>query len=80
MLNVAMVGLGSWARRMVGSVQGKSSAINFVSAYSRAPSKIEPYCGAHGIRASDEEEEIGLDRAELGLEAYLEFSSSSHPI
>jgi Amt family ammonium transporter len=33
-----------------------------------------------GIRASDEEEEIGLDRAELGLEAYPEFSSSSHPI
>ena len=27
-----------------------------------------------GIRASDEDERLGLDKAELGLEAYPEFS------
>jgi len=29
-----------------------------------------------GIRVSDEEEALGLDKAELGLEAYPEFGRS----
>ena len=31
-----------------------------------------------GIRASEEEEDMGLDRAELGMEAYPEFGRGSH--
>ena len=31
-----------------------------------------------GIRAGEEEEMLGLDRAELGLEAYPEFGRGSH--
>ena len=33
-----------------------------------------------GIRADDEAEELGLDRAELGMEAYPEFGSGSQTL
>jgi predicted dehydrogenase len=65
MLNVAMVGLGSWARRMVDSVQGTNDTIRFTSAYSRTPAKIDPYCGERGIRTSDDLAAVVGD-AEIG--------------
>lgn len=33
-----------------------------------------------GLRASEEDEEMGLDKAELGLEAYPEFGRGSQTI
>ncbi|MFQ5776193.1 MAG: ammonium transporter, partial [Kiloniellaceae bacterium] len=33
-----------------------------------------------GIRVSDEQEELGLDKAELGMEAYPEFGHGSQTI
>ena len=33
-----------------------------------------------GIRVSDEEEELGLDKAELGMEAYPEFGQGSQRV
>jgi len=33
-----------------------------------------------GIRASQEDEDNGLDKAELGLEAYPEFGRGAHSI
>ena len=33
-----------------------------------------------GLRVSDEQEELGLDKSELGLEAYPEFGAGSQKI
>jgi len=50
MFRVAIVGLGSWGRRLVDSVQGKSDAIRFAAAATRTPSKVEDYCRRKDIR------------------------------
>ena len=44
MLRAAMVGLGSWGRTMVGSVQGKSDLLRFTTAFTRTPAKVEAFC------------------------------------
>ena len=52
MLGVGIVGLGSWGRRLVESVQGKSDRVRFISAFSRTPDKIKPFCDKHGMTAT----------------------------
>lgn len=52
MLGVGIVGLGGWGRRLVESVQGKSDRVRFVSAFSRTPDKIKPFCDKHGMTAT----------------------------
>ena len=39
MLNVGIIGLGGWGRRLVESVQGKSDRIRFVAAVTATPAK-----------------------------------------
>lgn len=39
MLNIAILGPGNWAKRLVGSVQGKSESIRFSAAGSREPER-----------------------------------------
>lgn len=49
MLKVGIVGLGSWGRRLVESVQDKSGIIQFATAVSRDPQRIRPFCDKHRI-------------------------------
>lgn len=60
-----MVGLGSWGRQIVDSVQGKSRSIRFTAAVSRTPSKIEEFAARHGIRV-DADLDAVLGDAALG--------------
>ena len=50
MIRAAIVGIGTWGRNLVNSVQGKSEAIRFVAGTTRTPAKAEAYCREHGIR------------------------------
>jgi predicted dehydrogenase len=52
MLNVGIVGLGAWGRRLVDSVQGKSDRIRFVAAVTGTPTKAEAFAATHGFTVS----------------------------
>ena len=52
MFNLAIVGLGAWGKRLVGSVQGKSESVRFVAAAARTPAKIADYAAERNIRVS----------------------------
>jgi predicted dehydrogenase len=54
MLNVGIIGLGGWGRRLVESVQGKSDRIRFVAAVTGTPAKAEPFATKHGLKVSGE--------------------------
>ena len=49
MLRTAIVGLGSWGKTLVSSVQGKSGDIRFTSGCTRTPATAETFCREHGI-------------------------------
>jgi predicted dehydrogenase len=51
MLNVGIVGLGGWGRRLVEAVQGKghSERIRFTAAVTGTPAKAEAFAAAHGL-------------------------------
>lgn len=49
MLNVGIVGLGAWGRRLVESVQGKSTAVRFAAAVVTNPARSKDFAAAHGL-------------------------------
>lgn len=49
MLRMAILGPGNWAKRLVGSVQGKSGTVKFTAAGSRAPERHGEFGEAFGI-------------------------------
>ena len=52
MLNVGLIGLGGWGRRLVQAVQGKSDRLRFVAAATGTPAKREAFASEHGIKLS----------------------------
>jgi predicted dehydrogenase len=52
MLDVGIVGLGGWGRRLVESVQGTSDRIRFVAAVTGTPAKREEFASKHGFKVS----------------------------
>jgi predicted dehydrogenase len=50
MLRAGIVGLGSWGRTLVASVQRKSEAIRFTHAHTRSPDKAADFCAQHELR------------------------------
>ena len=63
MLRTAIVGLGSWGKTLVSSVQGKSGDIRFTSGCTRTPAKAETFCREHGIPLAGSYEELLADPA-----------------
>jgi len=63
MLRTAIVGLGSWGRTLVSSVQGRSGDIRFTGGCTRTPEKAEAFCRTHGIPLSGSYEELLADPA-----------------
>jgi predicted dehydrogenase len=63
MLRAAIVGLGSWGRVLVSSVQGERDGIAFTAGYTRTPQKAEGFCRDCGIRLAPNFEELLEDRA-----------------
>ena len=62
MIKAAIVGIGTWGRNLVSSVQGKSEAIRFVAGATRTPAKAAQYCQQNGIRVLDSFEAILDDK------------------
>ena len=52
MLNVGIVGLGGWGRRLVEAVQGKSDRLRFTAAVTGTPAKAEAFAKEHGLKVS----------------------------
>lgn len=50
MLDVGIIGLGGWGRRLVESVQGKSGKLRFAAAASGSSGKAAPFCETHGLK------------------------------
>ncbi|MCC6531744.1 MAG: Gfo/Idh/MocA family oxidoreductase [Burkholderiales bacterium] len=50
MLNAAIVGLGSWGRTLVESVQGKVQGLRFTAAYTPNPVAVSAFCDSMGLR------------------------------
>ncbi|HEY4136245.1 MAG TPA: Gfo/Idh/MocA family oxidoreductase [Alphaproteobacteria bacterium] len=50
MLDVGIIGLGGWGRRLVESVQGKSGKLRFAAAASGSSGKGKPFADQHGIK------------------------------
>ena len=63
MLRAAIVGIGTWGRNLVSSVQGNSDAIRFVAGATRTPAKAADYCDRQGIRLLDTYEAILQDKS-----------------
>ena len=61
MLRAAIVGIGTWGRNLVTSVQGRSEAIRFVAGATRTPAKAAEFCAQHGIRLVGAYEELLKD-------------------
>jgi predicted dehydrogenase len=49
MLEVGIIGLGGWGRRLVASVQGKSDKLRFTAAASGTSGKAKPFAEQHGL-------------------------------
>jgi len=50
MIRAAIVGMGSWGRNLVTSVQGRSDVLRFTVGATRTPAKAADFAAAHGIR------------------------------
>src|SRR4051794_24748752 len=50
MLNVGIIGLGGWGRRLVEAVQGKSDHVRFTAAVTGTPAKAESFAVKHGLK------------------------------
>ena len=49
MLDIGIIGLGGWGRRLVESVQGKSDLVRFTAAVTGTPAKAADFATKHGI-------------------------------
>ena len=63
MIRAAIVGIGSWGRNLVSSVQGTSEHIRFVAGATRTPEKARQWCEQNRIRLVDGFETVLGDRA-----------------
>ena len=61
MIRAAIVGLGTWGRNLVASVQGRSESIQFVAGATRTPAKAAGFAAQQGIRMADAYEALLAD-------------------
>jgi predicted dehydrogenase len=54
MLNVGIIGLGGWGRRLVEAVQGKSDRVRFAAAVTGTPAKAEAFAAKHGFSVTND--------------------------
>jgi predicted dehydrogenase len=62
MIRAAIVGIGTWARNLVTSVQGKSDAMRFVAGATRTPAKAAEFCREQRIRLVPAYDQLLADR------------------
>ncbi|MDO9441929.1 MAG: Gfo/Idh/MocA family oxidoreductase [Beijerinckiaceae bacterium] len=54
MMNLAIVGLGSWGQRLVASVQGVSDSVRFSTAVVTRPERVAAFADEKGLAVSDD--------------------------
>ena len=62
MIRAAIVGIGTWGRNLVSSVQRTSERIRFVAGATRTPQKARQWCEENGIRLLDSYDALLKDR------------------
>ena len=67
MIQLAIVGLGAWGRRLIEAVQGKSDRVRFVAAVAPRPEKIKDFADAKNIRVTPDYEDVLTDAAIHGV-------------
>lgn len=67
MLNLAIVGLGSWGQALVNAVQGTSGTIRFVAGATRTRARAEAFAADRGIRLHERYEDVLADPAVQGV-------------
>src|SRR5687768_10835636 len=67
MIQLAIIGLGGWGRRLVDAVQGKSDRVRFVAAVVPRPEKIKDFTAAKNIRVTSDYGEVLADSAIHGI-------------
>lgn len=72
MLNVGIIGLGGWGRRLVEAVQGKSDRIRFAAAVTGTPAKSEAFAVKHGLK-------VGGDLQSMLADASIDAVVSTGP-
>ena len=68
MLQVGIVGLGGWGKRLVESVQGVSPHVRFVAAVTATPSKSEAFAAGHGFKVG---KDLGAMLADPAVQAVV---------
>ena len=63
MLNVGIIGLGGWGRRLVEAVQGKSDRLRFAAAVTGTPAKRAAFAAQHGIKLTGDLKTMLADAA-----------------
>src|SRR5881394_1146139 len=58
MIRAAIVGIGTWGRNLVSSVQGTSERIRFVAGATRTPEKARQWCEQNGVRLLESYEAV----------------------
>ncbi|MDB5533903.1 MAG: hypothetical protein JWO28_2218 [Hyphomicrobiales bacterium] len=66
-MQLAIVGLGAWGRRLVDAAQDKSDRVRFVSAVARRPDSVKEFADAKGVRVTSELSEVLADPAVQGI-------------
>ena len=61
MIRAAIVGMGTWGRNLVSSVQGRSEVIRFVAGATRTPGAATEFATQHGIRMAASYEALLAD-------------------
>ena len=54
MFDLAIIGLGAWGKRLIGSVQGKSDTVRFTRAVTRTVAKAKDFAEEHGLELGDD--------------------------
>jgi len=62
MLNVGIIGLGGWGRRLVEAVQGKSDRLRIAAAVTGSPAKREAFAAKHGFKLSGDLKSMLADK------------------
>jgi len=60
-IRAAIVGMGTWGRNLVTSVQGRSESIRFVAGTTRTPAAAADFAARHGIRMAPSFETVLAD-------------------
>ncbi len=54
MFDLAIIGLGAWGKRLIGSVQGKSDTVRFTRTVTRTVAKAMNFAEDHGLELGDD--------------------------